>query len=125
MSTILLAQLDPENTVKAVLVMDASILQDGASSNEEENAQAYCRALYSTGDRFLLTSDNGELRGNMASPGYQYHPGPDLFMPPKPYPSFVINEEEFKWVPPVPMPNTETFWVWDEASLSWVAPPAP
>ena len=60
-------------------------------------------------------------RKNYAGIGYTYDTVRDAFVPPKPYPSWVLNEATCLWGAPVPMPNEGGPWAWDEATLSWVA----
>jgi hypothetical protein len=43
------------------------------------------------------------------------------YVPPKPYPSWVLNVSKKIWEAPTPFPNTEdVIYIWDEDSLSWV-----
>jgi len=70
--------------------------------------------------------DGPGLRKNYAGIGYTYKQTLDAFIPPKPYPSWVLNEQTCLWEAPVPYPNDGKFYVWDEQTLSWVeAPPQP
>ena len=70
--------------------------------------------------------DNGEpdggipFRGNYANIGYSYDSVNDVFIPPKPYPSWVINPQTWLWEAPVPYPDDGQSYIWDEATLSWV-----
>lgn len=60
------------------------------------------------------------LRKNYAGIGYTYDKERDAFIPPKPFPSWVLNENTCLWDAPVPMPQDGKSYKWDEASLSWV-----
>lgn len=60
------------------------------------------------------------FRKNFAGEGFSYDEGRDAFIPPKPYGSWVLDEETCLWGPPVPMPEEFAYWVWDEDSVSWV-----
>jgi hypothetical protein len=60
------------------------------------------------------------FRGNYAGIGYTYDEELDAFIPPKPFESWVLNEETFNWVAPVPYPEGEIEYTWDESSASWV-----
>jgi hypothetical protein len=61
------------------------------------------------------------LRKNYAGIGYSYDPQRDAFIPPKPFPSWVLNEQTCQWDAPVPMPNDpNTNYRWDEPTTSWV-----
>jgi hypothetical protein len=60
------------------------------------------------------------LRKNFAGIGYTYDKDRDAFIPPKPYSSWVLNENTCQWEPPVAMPTDGKVYVWDEATTSWV-----
>ena len=59
------------------------------------------------------------LRKNYAGIGYSYDRTKDAFIPPKPYPSWVLNEETCLWGAPTPMPTDDKFYKWDETTTSW------
>lgn len=59
------------------------------------------------------------FRGNCAGAGYTYDENNDVFIPPAPYASWVLNESTWLWDPPVPYPDDGQRYVWDEASQSW------
>lgn len=58
------------------------------------------------------------LRKNFAGLGYTYDYGRDAFIAPKPFPSWVLNEDTCVWEAPVVRPM-EGHSVWDEASQTW------
>lgn len=60
------------------------------------------------------------LRKNYAGPGYTYDQQRDAFIPPKPFASWLLNENTCLWVAPTPMPVDGKNYSWDEPSLSWV-----
>ena len=60
------------------------------------------------------------LRKNYAGLGFTYDPTRDAFIPPKPYPSWFLNEETCRWEAPVPYPNDGQLYSWDESTKSWV-----
>jgi hypothetical protein len=59
-------------------------------------------------------------RFNYAGIGYLYDATRDAFIPPAPYPSWVLDEATCLWVAPIPMPDGE--YVWDEQAGDWVEP---
>jgi hypothetical protein len=59
------------------------------------------------------------LRKNYAGIGFTYDREKDAFIPPQPYPSWLLDEETCLWNPPTPMP-TGGIYTWDEPTLSWV-----
>lgn len=70
--------------------------------------------------------DGPGLRKNYAGIGYAYDQLLDAFIPPKPFPSWLLNTETCLWEAPVPYPNDGKLYIWDEQTLSWVeAPPLP
>ena len=83
-----------------------------------------------TGDRYVQTSYNTHggvhstggtpLRKNYAGIGYTYDEARDAFIPPKPFPSWLLNEDTCLWNAPVPYPNDDKIYKWDEASVSWI-----
>lgn len=64
--------------------------------------------------------DGPGLRKNYAGIGYTYDITLDAFIPPQPYPSWLLNVETCLWEPPVPYPTDGGMYLWDEATLSWV-----
>jgi hypothetical protein len=64
------------------------------------------------------TSYNSKIRKQYASVGDIYDVVNDVFISPQPYPSWSLDEN-FDWQPPTPRPQ-KGFWLWDEATLTWV-----
>jgi hypothetical protein len=60
------------------------------------------------------------FRKNYAGIGYAYDPDKDAFIPPKPYNSWLLNEESCLWVPPIAPPTDGKAYMWNEATTSWV-----
>jgi hypothetical protein len=77
----------------------------------------FCTDLF--GGNWIQTSYNGNIRKNFAGIGFSYDSIRDAFIPPKPYNSWVLNEDICRWEPPVPTPNDGKIYMWDENSLSW------
>lgn len=114
------AILNEKNIVTLVLYYDNSIPD---SDIEEYHANQ--------GDRVVKTSYNTKngkhnhggtpLRANFASVGFTYDEHNDVFIEPKPYESWVLNEEKFFYEPPIPLPEDyqERNYFWDEENLKW------
>lgn len=66
------------------------------------------------------TSYNGNIRKNYAGIGYTYDADRDAFIAPKPFESWVLNEDTCRWEAPTPMPTDGKLYRWDEPTLSWV-----
>ena len=59
------------------------------------------------------------LRKNYAGAGYTYDADRDAFIPPKPFDSWVLDEDTCQWSAPVPYPTDGAAYDWDEATTSW------
>lgn len=60
------------------------------------------------------------FRKNYAGVGYTYDSERDAFIPPKPYPSWILNEDTCNWDSPIPAPEDINQYIWDENVLNWV-----
>ena len=63
------------------------------------------------------------LRKNFAGIGYTYNRTLDAFVPPKRYPSWVLNETTGLWDAPKPKPDMEKAYIWNEDTQDWVYVP--
>ena len=66
------------------------------------------------------TSYNNNYRKNYAGIGCTYDEERDAFIPPKPYASWILNEETCLWESPTPYPEGDGRYIWDEETTSWV-----
>jgi len=60
------------------------------------------------------------FRKNYAGIGYTYDETRDAFIPPKPYDSFVLNEDTCLWEAPIEKPSDGKVYVWDEDNKKWI-----
>lgn len=60
------------------------------------------------------------LRKNFAGVGFSYRKDLDAFISPKPFESWVLNEESCLWEAPTEQPNDGRLYAWDENTKSWV-----
>jgi hypothetical protein len=104
------AEINASNIVQRVIVVPDS---------EEANGAAWCANLL--GGTWVQTSYNATIRKNFASIGYTFDSVRNAFIPPKPYPSWILNEATCRWDAPVPMPPGGP-WKWDEDTQEWVLP---
>lgn len=63
------------------------------------------------------------LRKNYAGIGYTYDLELDAFIPPQPFPSWVLNNETCLWEAPTLYPQDGIDYYWDEETLSWLEMP--
>lgn len=107
------AFLDENNVVVDVIVgRDEDDLVDGISSWEAYYGQV-------KGKTCLRTSYNNNIRKNYAGIGYTYDADRDAFIAPKPFASWILNEETCRWHPPVDHPNDGGDYEWNEETQSW------
>jgi hypothetical protein len=115
------AFLDENNMV--TYVMPGKDEGDGDHNWEEfygnELNQVCKRTSYNThGGQHLLGGT--PYRKNYAGYGYYYDEQRDAFVPPKPYPSWILNEETCLWVAPIARPDDNKAYTWDETQVNWV-----
>ena len=70
----------------------------------------------------VRTSYNGNIRKNYAGIGYTYDEERDAFIPPKPFASWLLDEDTCQWEAPVAYPTDGKLYIWDEAEQDWVQP---
>jgi hypothetical protein len=112
------AQLDANNVVTQVIVVSNKDTADANGVEKEYIGAAFCEKLF--GGTWKQTSYNGNIRKNYAGIGYTYNADIDAFVPPKPFASWVLNNETAQWEAPVPRPTDDKMYSWDEATTSWV-----
>ena len=59
------------------------------------------------------------FRKNYAGIGYYYDSIRDAFIPPKPFPSWILNEDSCLWQSPIPYPNDGKMYTWNEDIGNW------
>lgn len=112
------AEIDQNGIVLRVVVVSNQDTSDASGVEKEYIGAAFCERLL--GGTWKQTSYNGNMRKNYAGIGYTYDAQRDAFIPPKPYPSWILNEQTCLWEPPVAMPDDGKLYQWDEATTSWV-----
>jgi hypothetical protein len=100
------AEIDNNNIVLRVLV----------GPNYGDEGEAFFNAL---GGTWVKTSYNGNIRKNYAGIGYTYDEDRDAFIAPKPYNSWLLDEDTCRWQAPVPYPTDDLIYEWDEELTDW------
>jgi hypothetical protein len=103
------AELDENNIVTRVLVTDNDFPNEG-----------YDWLVETLGGRWVQTSYNATIRKNFAGIGFSYDETRDAFIPPKPFESWLLNEETCNWEAPKPYPTDGKLYNWDEESQEWI-----
>ena len=108
------AFLDEENIVTEVIV--------GRNEDETVDGVSDWETYYGNirGQVCKRTSFNNNIRKQFAGVGYTYDETDDVFIAPQPYPTWILDEN-YDWQPPVPYPDDEGMFVWDEDIEDWVA----
>jgi len=106
------AFLDSNNIVTEVIVgIDETELIDGLSPE----------IWYGNfrNQKCVRTSYHGNIRKNYAGIGYTYDANRDAFIAPKPFDSWILNEETCQWQAPTPYPTDGKIYQWVETIKSW------
>lgn len=143
------AKLGTGNIIETVISINNSVITDSNGIEQEQLGLDFINKLYNTRDVWKKTSYNTKagkyynldntlgdqskaFRKNYAGIGYQYDQQRDAFIPPKPYQSWILNEDTCLWESPIPYPETYTLnlkdelnnnakdrYYWNEQTLSW------
>jgi hypothetical protein len=115
------AEIDANNIVVRVLVVP---------DEQEHRGQEFLSIDLGLGGSWFQTSYNTvggfhieggtAFRKNYAGIGYTYDEARDAFIPPKPHPNWLLNEDTCLWESPVPYPADGEPYTWDEESQSWL-----
>lgn len=113
------AQLDENNIVIQVIVVHNNELLDNGVESESTGIN-FCKSLYGIDTVWKQTSYNGSSRKNFAGVGFSYNALRDAFLEPKPYTSWVLNNDTYRWESPIPYPNDDRLYAWDDYTNNWV-----
>lgn len=116
------AELDSNNKVLRVVVIDNNdVNQHGG--DQSETAAKFVETIIpfsENGVKWVQTSYNKNFRKNYAGLEFSYDPIKDIFLPPKPYPSWTLDVNN-DWQAPVPNPNDDfKQYIWNEQEQNWV-----
>jgi len=114
------AEINKNNIVLRVLVTD---------NNDPNGDEGYKWLVDNLGGTWIKTSYNtvgGQhllegkpLRKNYAGVGFSYDAQRDAFVPPKPFDSWLLNEETCLWEAPTPKPDDGNKYVWNQQIVNW------
>jgi len=113
------AELDSNNVVIRIVVI---------ADEHEEHGEQWCSEFFG-GGVWKKTSYNTHkgrhlnggvpYRKNYATIGGTYDSSLDAFIPPKPFDSWVLNNETCDWVAPIPIPDQNGIYEWNETNQKW------
>ena len=117
------AKLGLNSEVIGIHVVDNENLLDADGNEQEQIGIEHLLGVHG-GGTWVQTSYNtfgGEhlyggtpFRKNYAGVGYSYDTDRDAFILPKPYPSWILNEDTCNWEAPVPYPDDGKRYSWNE-----------
>jgi hypothetical protein len=102
------AEIDENNVVIQILVTDNNAPNEG-----------YDWLVENLGGTWVQTSYNGNIRKNFAGIGFTYNSELDAFIAPKPFDSWLLDEETCQWKSPTPYPTDGFTYFWNEAETAW------
>jgi hypothetical protein len=112
------AKVESDQTISEVIVVAESDCGNLQFPESELFGQSFLASL-GKGGVWLQSSLTRDFRKYFASIGGKYISSADVFTQPQPYPSWVLDSD-YEWQAPVPKPDQDGFWYWDEATQQWV-----
>jgi hypothetical protein len=100
---------------------------DETGFEKEHVGIAFLRKLWGAQSKWVKTSYNSKIRKNYAYVGGTYDAKRDAFIGPKPFDSWILDENLCVWIAPKPHPEPETLaginpfkYIWDESVMDWI-----
>ena len=119
------AKLDNNNLVTFVTVgrqeddgLEEELIARTGDVYRQTSYNTYGGVHYSDGEP--SADQSKAFRFNYAGIGFTYDADRDAFIPPTPYPSWVLDEATCLWVAPIDYPADGGQYVWDEEAGDWV-----
>ena len=120
------AELNENNEVIYVCYIPNDDIKDGNGDEIEQLGIDHLHLHHGSDRRWIQTSRSRSFRKNWAGIGYIYREDLDAFIPPQPYPSWILNEDIGLWESPIKRPelteeqqNDFFYYVWNEETLNW------
>ena len=114
------AEIDEDNKVLRVLVFDNNDV-DANGGDQSEQAAEFIQTSFGNsenGVKWVQTSYNNSMRKQFAGVGFTYDDVNDIFIAPQPFPSWSLDDN-FDWQAPIPMPEDDNLYTWNEETQSW------
>ena len=116
------AKIGLNNKVISVHSVHNNELLDADGVEQEVNGIRFLTNLHGWAI-WKQTSYNANIRKNFAGIGFTYDEDRDAFIPPKPFNSWILNEDTCLWEAPVAKPTTELeenqYYSWNESIVNW------
>jgi len=117
------AKLDETNTVLEIICVSNEELLDDSGNESEAKGIAFLTSWSGGYTNWKQTSYNHNFRKRYAVIGGSYDAQRDAFINPKPFASWVLDEDTWDWQAPTPYPNNSRAYNWNEETASWVLAP--
>lgn len=113
-------KLNSDNIVIAGEYVVNEVIKDSNGIEQEQLGIDFLKKLYNEPTAvWKQTSYNNRIRKNYAGIGFTYDSNRDAFIPPKPYNSWILNEQTCTWEAPVAYPTDGQRYSWNEETLNW------
>jgi hypothetical protein len=99
------AEIDSDGNILRVIVAEQDFINSGVLGDPQN---------------WIQTSYTNRIRKNYASIGGKYDRVLDAFIPPKPFNSWILNEQTCLWESPIAYPNDGQNYYWDESQTKWI-----
>jgi|TARA_Y100000310_G_scaffold69176_1_gene64611 hypothetical protein len=115
------AEIDENNIVTRVIVAEQDFIDSGAVGDSSN----WIQTSYNTkgGVHYAPNSNEPDggiaLRKNYAGVGFTYDSDRDAFYTSQPYPSWSLNEDTCLWESPIPYPDDDKMYRWNEDNQNW------
>ena len=100
------------------IITTIEVVHNDIATTEQAGVD-FLNNLYNSRDVWKQTSYNGNIRKNYAAVGYTYDQTRDAFIAPKPYASWILNEDTCLWEAPVAYPDDGEKYNWNEINQNW------
>lgn len=122
------AKIGLNGEVIEVLSVNNEVLKDSNGIEQEINGINFLKEItgHSNWKQTSYNTINGihqlegkPFRRNFPGIGYIYFEDIDAFLPPKPYDSWTLNKDTYQWESPIPVPQDDNSYVWNETNKTW------
>jgi hypothetical protein len=125
------AKLNSNNVVERVESIVNEVIKDSNGIEQEQLGINFLRNLYNEPNAIWKQTSYNTVGGvhllggipfrkNHAGIGYIYDQQKDAFIPPKLFNSWVLNESTCLWNSPIPYPNDNNSYIWNENTQNWI-----
>nr|BAR34926.1 hypothetical protein [uncultured Mediterranean phage uvMED] len=111
------AEIDGRSIVLRVIVLNDDYIRDADGRHNELLGKNFLEK--NIGGEWVQTSYSASFRKRFAGIGYTYDKHRDAFISPRPYLSWLLNDDTCNWEPPIEMPEDGNRYRWNEIEMDW------